>query len=654
MHCLNCGSPLGEADAFCGICGSPVEQGLSGVPASPEVFQASNQAQEGSFVAATMAYRAMSCPACGQSGLRPRPDGQFADCEFCGCTVDIRTRDVLVERHEHVVNNITYESLGDEFVLSGGGTVLASLAGGASLAASQLVVPGSQGIRVVDQGACFGLAPLKSLVLEEGVRHIGASAFSGCANLEEVSLPSTLETIDSAAFENCASLKRIVIPDGVHLGSDAFRGCSGLTDVAIGDGVRGGEGCFIACESLRHVTLGFGTNVADSMFANCPSLEGVQLSPGIASIGQYAFCDCAALSACDFPDSLRTIGGAAFRGCVSLSRVRFPQGLESVGADAFDGCEGLTEAVCAGPTRLGDGVFADCVRLRRVSLGEGMTVIPAAAFEGCSLLSEIDLPSTLTELRVGSFKGCSSLLSCPLPFGVTYVPREAFSGCSSLLTVGNGALHVGERAFRGCSSLRAVAVDEAVPEGAFLGCSSLETLVLGPAVSGIGRDAFHGAIDLRAVEFPAALEYIGPSAFEGCSLEAVQLPLRLSVVADNAFRACEELRSVVVSPSVTQIQAGAFANCLSLELVAFFGKAPSIAPRAFLNDDRLTTVQAPMAFFANMNAAPLFAEAPSLATLLMPDFSAGGVAGLAPGLLGSRMVTVNGNSVQWDAWIEGR
>ena len=152
MHCPNCGSPNPEGSSFCGICGGSLEGGFAATnpsSAQRETYQVRGKAQEQSYVASSQAYRQLTCPACGQPTLQPRPDGQFADCDGCGSVVDIRSREVVVERHEHITNNITYASLDDQFVLSNDITVLEGLTGSGMMSASDLIIPANQGIRVI-------------------------------------------------------------------------------------------------------------------------------------------------------------------------------------------------------------------------------------------------------------------------------------------------------------------------------------------------------------------------------------------------------------------------------------------------------------------------------------------------------------------------
>ena len=53
-----------------------------------------------------------------------------------------------------------------------------------------------------------------------------------------------------------------------------------------------------------------------------------------------------------------------------------------------------------------------------------------------SMLSRIQLPSSLKAIDVFAFSSCKALTVATLPEGLLEIGRQAFSGCSALVTVG--------------------------------------------------------------------------------------------------------------------------------------------------------------------------------------------------------------------------
>ncbi|MEI3376534.1 MAG: leucine-rich repeat protein [Coriobacteriales bacterium] len=634
MFCPNCGSPSDDVASFCAVCGSELPKAHGNVASQePEriTYAAANLAQEDSFVRASMGYQTFACPNCGMSTLVPDANGITAHCENCGSDIDIRTREVTVERHEHTHNYITYQNLDDHFELSHDNSVVRGLGAAARVDVSHVTIPGNHGITAIGDGFLYDSTQTESVELPAGLQRIGASAFCNCRKLAEVEIPATVSMIDSSAFENCESLTRIVIPDNARLGESVFRGCTGLREAIIGSNVVGGTGAFIACESLAHVVIGYGTNVAESMFANCPALTLVDFEGGSSTIGEYAFCDCTSLVDLRLPDGLTSIGGAAFRGCSVLHRLDVPASLSLIGTNAFENCASLGELDCSNVTRLGDGVFKGCKALVRVELNDGLPAIPPSMFENCARLMDIDIPSDCAMLGIRSFAGCASLASCILPAAIDAIPKDCFEDCACLTNVGEQAFNVGAGAFTACHNLRSIIVKGNVSPQAFEGCTSLERLAFAEGTTIIGLASFAHA----------------------SALETLIVPLGVQRVDAFAFMGCTGLRRVVFAASVQVIDAGAFDGCAELESVVFAGKsAPSIGMDAFSGSSNLSELVGTMGLFMSAALGPLTRVMSGLCRVTMNDFDEIHVKDLCIELFGERTICVNGTDVQWKAWIE--
>ena len=634
MFCPNCGSPADDGASFCAVCGSELSKARASVASQePEriTYAAANLAQEDSFVRASMGYQTFACPNCGMSTLVPDANGITAHCESCGSDIDIRTREVTVERHEHTHNYITYQNLGDRFELSHDNSVVRGLGATGRLNVAHVVIPENHGITAIGDGFLFDSVETECVELPAGLQRIGASAFCNCRKLQEIEIPATVTMIDSSAFENCKSLTRIVIPDNARLGENVFRGCTALREVVIGSNVMGGTGAFIACTSLAHAVIGYGTNVAESMFANCPALTLVDFEGGSATIGEYAFCDCTSLVDVRLPEGLTSISGAAFRGCAALHRIDAPSSLSLIGTNAFEGCTSLGEFDCSNVTRLGDGVFKGCTALARVTLNDDLTAIPPSMFEDCARLMDIDIPRSCVKLGIRSFAGCSSLSACVLSPVIDAIPKECFEGCTCLTSVGDHAFNVSAGSFAGCANLRGIVVKGDVSPQAFEGCTSLERLAFAEGTTFIGYAAFAQA----------------------ASLESLIVPMGVRIIDSFAFMGCTGLRRVVLAASVQDVETRVFYGCSQLESVVFAGEsAPLMGSEAFGDCPYLSELTGTMGLFTSAALAPLTQAMPGICRVTMNDFDEARVKDLCIELFGERTVCVNGNDVQWKAWIE--
>lgn len=78
--------------------------------------------------------------------------------------------------------------------------------------------------------------------------------------------------------------------------------------------------------------------------------------------------------------------------------------------------------------------------------GRPVKRLDSSAFFGCAKLTQIVLPSTLTEIGAFAFSGCSSLESLDLPASLESIDAKAFDGCDALTTIrvapGNAQIRV--------------------------------------------------------------------------------------------------------------------------------------------------------------------------------------------------------------------
>lgn len=56
-------------------------------------------------------------------------------------------------------------------------------------------------------------------------------------------------------------------------------------------------------------------------------------------------------------------------------------------------------------------------------------------FHGCTSLTEVIIPSSVTEIGFSAFKGCVSLTKIIIPKSITTIGHDAFHGCTSLTEV---------------------------------------------------------------------------------------------------------------------------------------------------------------------------------------------------------------------------
>ena len=159
-------------------------------------------------------------------------------------------------------------------------------------------------------------------------------------------------------------------------------------------------------------------------------------------------------------------------------------------------------------------------------------------------LTNITLPSTLTNIGYQSFQGCSGLVEVTIPDSVHTISDYAFRYCENLEKINypKSWKSAGDAIFGGCKKLTTVTI----PEG----------------VTSIPSYAFYGANELREIYLPSTVKKIGAHAFESCSkLRKFHLNPGLQEIGDYCFRYCSKLLNLIMPESIAKIGEKSFYGC---------------------------------------------------------------------------------------------
>jgi hypothetical protein len=131
---------------------------------------------------------------------------------------------------------------------------------------------------------------------------------------------------------------------------------------------------------------------------------------------------------------------------------------------------------------------------------------------------------------------------------------------------------IGDEAFNGCFSLRGVNISSPyliyIGESAFDGCSDLQTLVIGSATTPyysqqhlvIGDDAFNGCTNIGNPNYNPNREF----DFE-CNLDLGSM--NITRIGDNAFKGCAYIERVILGEQIEYIGQSAFQGCTRLKIM---------------------------------------------------------------------------------------
>ena len=411
---------------------------------------------------------------------------------------------------------------------------------------------------------------------------------------------------------------------------------SQIRNLYIGNSSTFPVGTFENWTNLEYVQIGFNSAVSDRMFKGCTNLTTVNAK--LKSIGEQAFMDCKKLFS--FQGGAESVGTEAFRNCVSIQRFGNDI-LKYIGPRAFMGCTSLVKINS----------------YNGYSSYDDIKTIGESAFEGCVVLEDISLRN-VQELGKRAFYGCY-MPNVQIERLAT-IPEEAFANCrTNRLTfasvVGNGirVSSIGSKAFDNCVGLHGkdIYVEYRAPEvasDAFNGLtldritlhatpevynsgyetdpvwgkmkvnknydeqstvgSKAEGWVLSNGtltvtrsfttghpesmpwysyreyikrivieeVTGINDYEFAGLENVVSVSIPRSVSNIGEGAFKGCSsLENIYIT-RVEKIGSYAFEDCSSLETIEINEELKRAGDYIFRNCISLKDIRNYCEDPAI------------------------------------------------------------------------------
>ena len=245
--------------------------------------------------------------------------------------------------------------------------------------------------------------------------------------------------------------------------------------------------------------------------------------------------------------------------------------------------------------RIGPSAFIDCANLTDVTIPSSVTEIGNTAFYGCTSLTSIVIPDSVTTLGIAPFWGCSALRSVTIPGSVESVEYDTFMGCEpENVVLGTGLKSIGYNAFRGNRNLISVTIPNTVTSinsEAFAGASSLGSISIPDSVTSIGSDVFSGCTSLKNVSIPGSVGTIN-GMFHGSSVENVNLGSGITSIGSYAFSDLKTLKSVSIPSTVTNIGTYAFYNS-GLTSVTIPDGVTTISAGTFRYCNDLSTVSIP-------------------------------------------------------------
>ena len=448
----------------------------------------------------------------------------------------------------------------------------------------------------------FRMTKLVSISIPEGVQTIEESAFNYIPTLTSVTIPASVSTIDgynfyasaslnsvfflgdapasigTAVFTEIGSSAKIYIKSGnTSFNTDAGK-WNGLT-VAFFDyfanydsngGTPVSAGGFTTGGSLTSQPVptrsGYGfagwSNTDGGASVAFPYAPGgtndITLFANWLADGNF-FCsgDLAGERATDETTNIFTItDGVVSNGGACTGDVVIPPGANSIGANAFKASAITSISLPATLTSIGDDAFASSTSLDAISIPDGVVSIGEWAFSSSELLETINLPAS-----------------------VTNIGNTAFQDSLSLENINVNSANTDFASVNGVLFNKALTQLESYPAG-----KPAASYTVPASVEIIDDRSFISSRALKTVLFEegSQLTSLVGSVFQTSGLTSIILPAGVETIG-IAFNTAQNLTSVTIPATVTEIGAYTFQGSTKLSSFYFLGAPPTVDPLTFTN-----------------------------------------------------------------------
>ena len=263
----------------------------------------------------------------------------------------------------------------------------------------------------------FSGTTLKSINIPNSVNSISSYAFENCPNIEEIIFEKeSYDNIERYIFNN-SHIKHLSIKNLKAIPNYAFYNCS-FDELTIGENLNGiGNYSFNKLSTVQKINIPSIEHWCKMTFYNTSVHP---LSSGIAKL----YVNNNPITDVIIPNSITTINSGAFYNYKLMTSITIPSSVTQIQQNAFSECTGLTktnieslESWCkvssantsANPIRYSKNLYINDQLVTDLNIPNTITVLPDGIFYNCESLLKLTLPSTLTSIGKSTFYGCANL-----------------------------------------------------------------------------------------------------------------------------------------------------------------------------------------------------------------------------------------------------
>ena len=353
------------------------------------------------------------------------------------------------------------------------------------------------------------------------------------------------------AFQNVA-IETVVLPDNIqNIPGNPFCGCVKLSSFTLEN-----SAFFQLIDNVLYSKDG--KKMISYPLAS--DAKKYTVKPGTEIIVPYAFYGAQNLKEVIIPEGVTRLGLFNFYSNNVIEKIYLPMSLNIIEEGAFSKCDNLTVYCYEGSyahTYAQENnipfifVGGKCGEDANWIYNDGVLMI-----EGKGDISDYNWQN-LEARPWHSFS--SSIHSIIIRSGITRIGESCFESFTALTSVSipNTVNLLAFRSFFNCSSLTHISLPNAltgIAGASFYDCKSLTEIVIPDSVTWLGFGVFGNCVSLTRVHLSNQLSGISYLEFDGCTkLTEIEIPRSVTYIGHNAFSNCPLLATIIIPPSVTQI-----------------------------------------------------------------------------------------------------
>lgn len=300
----------------------------------------------------------------------------------------------------------------------------------------------------------------------------------------------------------------------------------------------------------------------------------------VTMIAEYAFYGAEDINSIVIAGKTMELDTKAFQSCEAKKIVISGCDLQ-VGENAFSYCDDVEEVCITGSNiEVEKYAFYDTGKDMNVKIVNCTGVLDEKAFQSCGI-EDLTISNSSLELGENVFSYCEDLISVSMENSTLEIGTYAFydSGDDATVTFTGCDLDMDDKAFQCCGlvTLNISGSDTVMGENTFSYCEDLTDVVIGANNIEIGTYSFYDCTSLVNVSIAADSEddnlelFIDDEAFQSCSVQNVVIGRGNIELGDNAFSYCEDLVSVEIKGTLSDIGDYAFYDCPAELVISYNG-----------------------------------------------------------------------------------